>query len=872
MSGVFMAGNDILSRIQVLLDADTANFSVGMQKAKGESKSTFESIRENATKMGTAVVAGSVAAVGALIAMADAQAQQAQQIEIAAYKAQASTTEFQKNSIAARQVGIETEQLGDIYKDFNEKVGEMITAGSGGMVDWMEQVAVKTEGGADGAMRLAKEMATLSGPAAMGVYVAKMEEANLSLDQQNFLMESMASESQMLLPLYRDNAEQVRLWGDAAERTGMILDEQGIQKAAEFRVQSELLKMQLEGAKTQLVQAVIPAFVDIADAFNTGDKEARAMADGGEVLANILRGVAAIAMGLYTTVNLVANTMAGVAVSATNAMNVVDQAAQAKSAKWYDKLPGVKLFKASVLITADIQNPDSVIADMKKQNQKIVEEGAAMIGKVFDNATSEAAAKMADIYGKSNDAQAKATQGTKDWIDKQNEATKASAALNNALQEQNRILEEQKRDREQISKAYASDFQNLVWDEAEELERIRKAGFSPAEQEKYLALAKQRFDAENAEYFKNLNLEFNQYKWTEEKKLQYAYEMDREIAENDVKIANEVRESKLKFLDEQYQHELKNIQLAREKRIFESNKAFMTSSEIMVKHYALERQEIEQTIQDLEERNAALNASYHNEDEDSDKSRRGVWNNYRSRNGGLEADLVGAEEDFESRNDKIQAAYDWQLITQEQFQAAMIQSERDYNVARANLQLQYGMSYVQGAAGVLAQVLGENSKAYQAMFAMQKAMAIAQVMMNAPTTFSNVYTSVSQIPYVGWVMAPVAAGAAVALQLAQAATIGSVSFNPAGMAHDGIDRIPEEGSWWLDKGERVLTEQTSSKLDNTLEEIRRGNREPTYDASPVQQPVYNIQALDGKSVERVLKKHSRHVAGSMKGYARNFGR
>ena len=158
------------------------------------------------------------------------------------------------------------------------------------------------------------------------------------------------------------------------------------------------------------------------------------------------------------------------------------------------------------------------------------------------------------------------------------------------------------------------------------------------------------------------------------------------------------------------------------------------------------------------------------------------------------------------------------------------------------------------------------------MFAMQKAMAIAQVMMNAPTTFSNVYTSVSQIPYVGWVMAPVAAGAAVALQLAQAATIGSVSFNPAGMAHDGIDRIPEEGSWWLDKGERVLTEQTSSKLDNTLEEIRRGNREPAYDTSPVQQPIYNIQALDGKSVERVLKKHNRHVAGSMKGYARNFGR
>ena len=847
-----MAGNDILSRIQILLDANTANFEQGMRNAQNTSEVSLGKIVGAAKKAGAAI-AGAFT-IHEIYQVIDAQIEQAKQIEIAAYKAQASTTEFQKNSIAARQVGIETEQLGDIYKDFNEKVGEMITAGSGGMVDWMEQVAVKTEGGAKGAMNLAREMATLSGPAAMGVYVAKMEEANLSLDQQNALMEAMASESQMLLPLYRDNAEQVRLWGDAAERTGMILDEQGIQKAAEFRVQSELLKMQLEGAKTQLIQAVIPAFVDIADAFNTGDKEARAMADGGAVLANILRGVAAIAMGLYTTVNLVSNTMAGVAVSATNAMNVVDQAAQAKSAKWYDKLPSVKLFKASVLITADIQNPDSVIADMKDQNARIAEEGAAMIGKVFDNATSEAAAKMADIYGKSNQAQAAATKGTKDWIDKQNEATKASAALNNALQEQNRILEEQKRDREQISKAYASDFQNLVWDEAEELERIRKAGFSPAEQEKYLALAKQRFDAENAEYFKNLNLEFNQYKWTEEKKLQYAYEMDREIAANDVKIADEVREAKLKFLDEQYAYQKKQMELNSAKELLQVKKLWMDASDYAEQYYALIREEILNTASySPEMKDTLIKQANIQQGVEQNAERESVWSDYQSR--------FGEQDYYQQDVDLLQSALDQKLI-----------SEKEYHKQRQALQMQYGMNYVQGAAGVMAQVFGENSKAYQAMFAVQKALAIAQVMMNAPATFSAVMTSASAIPLVGPFIAPGLAAGAVALQMAQAAMIGSVSFQPTGMAHDGIDRIPEEGSWWLDKGERVLKEQTSSKLDSTLDEIRRSNREPAYDMSPVQQPIYNIQALDGKSVERVLRKNSRHVAGSMKGYARNFGR
>src|SRR5690606_18690634 len=73
---------------------------------------------------------------------------------------------------------------------------------------------------------------------------------------------------------------------------------------------------------------------------------------------------------------------------------------------------------------------------------------------------------------------------------------------------------------------------------------------------KYLALVEKRFTAERVAYFKILNLEINQFKWSEEKKLEYAYQMDREILENDIKVAEEVKEAKLKFLDEQYAIEL----------------------------------------------------------------------------------------------------------------------------------------------------------------------------------------------------------------------------------------------------------------------------------------------------------------------------
>ncbi len=44
-----------------------------------------------------------------------------------------------------------------------------------------------------------------------------------------------------------------------------------------------------------------------------------------------------------------------------------------------------------------------------------------------------------------------------------------------------------------------------------------------------------------------------------------------------------------------------------------------------------------------------------------------------------------------------------------------------------------------------------------------------------------------------------------------------------GMAHSGLDKVPETGTWLLEKGERVVTSNTSAKLDATLENLRNQN-------------------------------------------------
>ena len=48
-----------------------------------------------------------------------------------------------------------------------------------------------------------------------------------------------------------------------------------------------------------------------------------------------------------------------------------------------------------------------------------------------------------------------------------------------------------------------------------------------------------------------------------------------------------------------------------------------------------------------------------------------------------------------------------------------------------------------------------------------------------------------------------------------------VSTALKGQAHDGIDSVPETGTWLLQKGERVTTAKTSAKLDATLDRVGR---------------------------------------------------
>ncbi|HKN05528.1 MAG TPA: phage tail tape measure protein [Buttiauxella sp.] len=116
------------------------------------------------------------------------------------------------------------------------------------------------------------------------------------------------------------------------------------------------------------------------------------------------------------------------------------------------------------------------------------------------------------------------------------------------------------------------------------------------------------------------------------------------------------------------------------------------------------------------------------------------------------------------------------------------------------------------SAGFLQGIGQEGSAAYKILFAASKAAAIAQAIINTEVAATKAMAEGGLI---------LGIPAATAIRAVGYASVGLIAGQTlAGMAHDGIDKVPETGTWLLQKGERVTTASTSAKLDATLEKVR----------------------------------------------------
>ncbi|MBB6763144.1 hypothetical protein HEO25_018915 [Escherichia coli] len=187
----------------------------------------------------------------------------------------------------------------------------------------------------------------------------------------------------------------------------------------------------------------------------------------------------------------------------------------------------------------------------------------------------------------------------------------------------------------------------------------------------------------------------------------------------------------------------------------------------------------------------------------------------------------------------------------ENHQKRMAAIEKKYADARQSIaDDMYG-----GFAAAMTLFGQENTKAMQMAFTAHKAFSIGQATVNMWTAATDAWNDPTNVT-TGQKIA--AAALAVSQNMGNIANIKST--NVSGMAHDGIDNIPREGTWLLDKGERVVDQRTNGDLKDFLaaQKSGGGNSQPIEVNAPLNING-NVNSSD-KMVMDAIKRHAKLVA------------
>ncbi|MBP1492625.1 tape measure protein [Acinetobacter nosocomialis] len=497
--------------------------------------------------------------------------------------------------------------------------------------------------------------------------------------------------------------------------------------------------------------------------------------------------------------------VAGAANNATNALSGYLQKLQQSTFKTEltNKLIGNYGFdveRAKAFAEAYVQNGNKISA----QDAKIIDQNLAANRKL--QASEEAVAQT-----RRNSAAA---------------ARKANREATKEANEAKRLFEEQARLRDQFADSYAPKLTQIENDLQRELTEIRKANFGNEEKD-YIAKATARAELNKELYLRELTYEINQFHWSEEQKLKYSYETKQMQIKEGTELTDDLKQIRLDALKQEYDQEVGMIQLAQEQRLFQARQFLYSEVDAIKERYRIEREQIELTTKDEEERRERLSLSKAQERlEILDKAFQSSKNWDQTK-----ADMTGNSQQYQlnqTRTDRRAqslnlantqvAALDIQAkdpnanmvalnaqreqIMKEHFERLKL-IESTYQNDSMNLQLGYGASVTGALAGMFKNMLGESSSAYRILYESQRAFALAQAGMNMWKAASDAYANEPGTWY------QKAAAAAIAtiksgtfVSLIQAAT--PQGFADGGYTGNGLKHTP---AGIVHKGEVVWSQE-----------------------------------------------------------------
>lgn len=579
--------------------------------------------------------------------------------------------------------------------------------------------------------------------------------------------------------------------------------------------------------------------------FGFGDGSQKALKDWG-LMSNIAKSVDIVSSSglesLVNTHNQIVNTKKATD-KATLALGGMGGA--------LDKAGG-KGKSATNKIKKGADEAKKALEDLKKSYQDIVDSTKDPLTKIFEEYNNKAKIIEKAIKANITTQQAGSTITGKMLLKRHEEITKFTAQY---AENMDKYLEKVKTSEEMIVRRY------------EREKKLINASTELRLKSKETAIKALEIMQENELLEKQLSIierlqDINDYRTSEEDLIGNKYALMASRIDMEFKTSDPARhQAFMKAIEERRDYELEQHRIIQEKQISDMLDFQKTDLQRISDKYAFERQAIERNLKLTEdERLKRLDIVNQQQVFDTQKLQKTQRDEFLTQQTGF----MGANEYLELKNslatqkenlDKWRAN---EAISDDEWKAGRLQAEKNYLQAKNALTLSYGEQMAGNMAGVLKNIAGENSRAYRAMFAIEKGFAIAKSIMAIQATIAS---SGMSLPF----PANLGAMATIATQMGSiVANIQAVRM-PVGQAHDGIMSVPKSGTWNLEKGERVLPKHTAKALDDRLDNFDKKANAPNIiinnytgeKAEVSQQPNGDLLVIIGQMMDSKIAKNNR---------------
>lgn len=772
-----MAGKS-LGTLTIDLIAKVGGFVQGMDKAERASQKWSAQVKKDAKEVGASIVAiGAAAATAAVgigaagLAVVKNTAQQVTEADRWAKSLKMSTQDLLAWQYAAEQAGLTGDNIADIFKDINDKVGDAVLNKSGEAAQALDTLGLSAE-------KLSQQS-----PDKQLLAISSALQKIPSQAGKTNILESLGNDLSKMLPLFDNNNEKLKQFIQLSKDFGIAPPQEDIDNLVKVNQFFQDIETSARGLKMEIASGLAKVDLsplqdgldDIRDVFTDpailqglSDLVGEAISLAG-VVGRIAGGLGAIATYTRSRIGAVSGNY-----------NAADESDIAQRIEFLNKRGDQSKEQKDELefLSKRLQFLRAIKSSMTPEE---VERGAKGLSSL-----------LSDMGLSPTDNNYKLGKG-----ESNQKITTKSNPTDNAFK--SRLLELQKQ-------AALIETTGKKTAEVTELEKVNfditsgnLKALSEAQKEQ-LRYAAKIIDSKKEE------LRLNQ----ENAKLaEFVSGLDRQNKIIRQGYDNDLAGRSLGLKDRSRMRELNNIQQDFEYKQADLLKQYQ-SGDITKSLYESETDALKSS---LEERLQIQEDYYHESD--------GLRNDW-------ESGISSALSDFaDSSSDYYQQAAD--AMTSILGSATDSISEHLYDVISGTESMgeaikgifsDLGKSVIKALVDMAAQWI-----VYQGVQMLvnksAQASAIPSMIANAQATALQAqlaaFASTAAIPIVGPGLAPAAMAAAAAITEPMVAAISAASLS--GMAHDGIDAVPETGTWLLQKGERVTTAATSAKLDATLDRV-----------------------------------------------------